>query len=214
MIAENKLLPTNAEASAWHAGFLALEPAIRRKAKITFRNLAPELREEMVAEVVAGAMVAYARLFERGKVELAFASPLARFAIGQVLSGRTVGNRRRIREVLSEYAQQQNGFQVERLDCFDKEERCWREIVVEDKRTTPADVAACRIDFASWLQLLPIRRRQVALALAAGETTSAVAKRFGLTPARISQLRRWLKQSWDSFEGGGEHEKQLQLAIA
>jgi hypothetical protein len=214
MLAKNKLLLANADVPAWHAGFLALEPAIRRKATITFRMVKPELREEMVAEVVAGAMVAYTRLYERDKVELALASPLARFAIGQVLSGRTVGNRRRIREVMSGFAQYQKGFQVERLDYFDDAENCWREIIVEDKRATPADIAACRIDFAAWLRLLPSRRRQVALALAAGESTGGAAKRFGLTAARVSQLRQWFRQSWDSFQGGGESERQPQLAVA
>jgi hypothetical protein len=211
MKATNTLHRFNSEVPAWHAGFLALEPAIRRKAKITFRLAEPELREELVAEVVAGAMVAYARLFERGKVELAFASPLARFAIRQVRSGRTVGNQRRIREVLPGFAQQRKGFQVERLDYFDEEENCWREIVVEDKRATPADIAACRIDFASWLRLLPNRRRKIALALAAGETTSNTATKFGLTAARISQLRQWLKQSWEAFQGG-KPEDQSELA--
>jgi hypothetical protein len=209
----NTLQQFNSEVPAWHAGFLALEPAIRRTAKITFRLAGPELREELVAEVVAGAMVAYARLFERGKLELAFASPLARFAIRQVLAGRTVGNRRRIREVLSGCAQQRKGFQVERLDYFDEEENCWREIVVEDKRATPADIAACRIDFASWLGLLPTRRRKIALTLAAGETTRATATKFGLTAARISQLRQWLKQSWEAFQGV-KPEEPSQLAAA
>jgi hypothetical protein len=32
---------------------------------------------------------------------------------------------------------------------------------VEDKRATPADIAACRIDFVSWLKLLPGQRRQI-----------------------------------------------------
>jgi len=36
--------------------------------------------------------------------------------------------------------------------------------------------------------------------LANGETASA-AKKFGVTPARISQLRLRLKASWDAFQG-------------
>jgi hypothetical protein len=68
-------------------------------------------------------------------------------------------------------------------------------------------------DFASWLRLLPTLRRKIALALASGETTSATAKKFGVTPARISQLRQWLKESWEAFQGGAAMD-QPQLAVA
>jgi hypothetical protein len=50
--------------------------------------------------------------------------------------------------------------------------------------------------------------------LASGETTSAAAKKFGVTPARISQLRQWLKESWEAFKGGEAEEKSPQLAVA
>jgi hypothetical protein len=136
-----------------------------------------------------------------GKTNQAFPSALARFAIAQVRVGRRVGNRLRIRDVLSNYAQYQKGFQVERLDQFDEEEGCWQQMLLEDKRATPADVAACRIDFAEWLRRLTARLRKIALALAAGETTKSAAEQFGLSPARISQLRELLKKSWESFQG-------------
>ncbi|PWT86238.1 MAG: hypothetical protein C5B58_01720 [Acidobacteria bacterium] len=214
MIAQIKRRTSKTKSHAWHARFLAMLPSIRRRAHITFRAADPELREELIQEVVASSFAAYARLVELGKEELAFPYPLARFAIGQVRAGRQFGNPVRIREVLSEYAQLHKGFQVERLDCFNDEENCWQEIVVEDKRATPADIAAARIDFASWLRLLPTLRRKIALALASGETTSATAKKFGVTPARISQLRQWLKQSWDSFQGSKAEDKHPQLALA
>jgi hypothetical protein len=214
MIAQIKRRKSKSKSHAWHARFLAMLPSIRRRAYITFRAADPELREELVQEVVASSFAAYARLVELGKEELAFPYPLARFAIGQVRAGRQLGNSRRKREIMSEYAQRHKGFQVERLNYFDEEENCWEEIVVEDKRATPADIAACRIDFASWLRLLPTLRRRIALALASGETTSAVAKKFDLTPARISQLRQWLKGSWEAFQGGTTEEQRPQLAVA
>jgi hypothetical protein len=213
MIAQIKQRKSKAKSQASHIRFLAMLPAIRRQAHIAFREVRPQLREELVQEVVASSFATYARLVELGKEELAFPYPLARFAIGQVRAGRKLGNPLRIREVTSEYAQRHNGFQVERLDYFDDEENCWQEIVVEDKRATPADIAACRIDFASWLRLLPSLRRKIALALASGETTSATAKKFGVTPARISQLRQWLKDSWEAFQGD-KTDQQPQLAVA
>jgi hypothetical protein len=49
--------------------------------------------------------------------------------------------------------------------------------------------------------------------LADGETTSATAMKFSVTPARVSQLRLWLKESWQRFQGEAE-AKQGPLAAA
>ena len=43
---------------AWHAGFMAILPSIRRKARIAFRHLKPEAREDAVQETVANACLA------------------------------------------------------------------------------------------------------------------------------------------------------------
>jgi hypothetical protein len=175
-------------------------PRIRRQASVAFRGKSSEAREELIAEVVAKAYRAFCRLVERGKEDVAFATPLAQYSIRQVRSGRLLGGRERPRDVMSA-RDQQRGFEIDRLGHGDREESQWQEIVVEDHRAGPAEIAACRIDFASWLRLLPIRLRKVALTLARGETTSEAAKKFGVTPARVSQLRLWLKENWESFQG-------------
>jgi hypothetical protein len=174
----------------------------------------PELRDDLVQETIANCFATFARLVERGQSDRASPTSLARFAIAQVRLGRRVGNRLRIRDVLSHYAQFRKGFHVESLDNYDNDENCWQQIVIEDKRATPADVAACRLDFSAWLKLLPKRRRKIALALASGETTSAAAQKFGVTAARISQLRQWLKESWDCFQGETKSEERPPLAVA
>jgi hypothetical protein len=199
-------------APAWHAAFLAMLPAIRRQAQITFRKVPLELRHDLIQEVIANCFTAYARLVELGQEDVAFPSALARFAVAQIRVGRRVGNRLRIRDVMSAYAQHRKKFQVESLHYFDEEENCWQEIVVEDKRATPAEIAACRIDFSSWLRKLPRQRRKIALALAGGESTTEAAKTFGVTAARISQLRQWLKESWEAFQGGEGEQPQLAVA--
>ena len=186
---------------AWHAKFMRMLPSIRRAAQIAFRKVCPELRLELIQETIANSLVAYARLVKLGREDPAYPTPLARFAVAQARVGRRVGSRLRIGDVLSNYAQHQKGFQVGRLDHFDEEENCWQEIVVEDKRATPAEIAACRIDFAEWIARLPHRERKIALLLAAGETTKGAAMQFAVTPARISQLRRELQTSWLAFHG-------------
>ncbi len=199
---------------AWHADFLAMLPAIRRYAQITFRKVRPELRQELIAEVIANSLAAYARLVECDKKAVAFPSALARFAVAQVRAGRRIGSRLRIRDVMSPYAQYKKQFFVEPLDQYDEEEECWQQVLIEDKRATPAEVAACRIDFAEWLRQLTARLRRIPLALASGETTKGVAKQFRLSPARISQLREWLRKSWEAFQGEGEIGRQPQPVAA
>ena len=204
MIAHVKRPKSHRKTLARHAEFLAMLPTIRHSAQIAFRKLPPELRHDLIEEVVANSYVAFARLVERGQADRALASPLARYAIAQVRVGRRVGSRLRIGDALSNYAQYRKQFFVERLDQFSEEDGCWGEILVEDKRATPADVAACRIDFAEWLRRLTARLRKIALALAAGETTSAAAEMFGVSPARISQIRELLRKSWEAFQGEAE----------
>ena len=72
---------------------------------------------------------------------------------------------------------------------------------MEDKRSGPAEIAATRIDFDAWLKTLSRRERRVAKTLAASETTAAAAKKFGVSPGRISQLRSQLKRAWEAFQG-------------
>jgi hypothetical protein len=52
--------------------------------------------------------------------------------------------------------------------------------------------AIARIDFTTWLQLLPRRLRKIAKFLAGGESTAAAANKFHLSRGRISQIRKEL----------------------
>ena len=165
-------------------------------------RLRPEARADALQEVVANAAVAYARLAELGKEGLAYPTPLATYAVAQYRAGRRVGNRRNVREVLSEYTQRRKRFSVESLDRFDEEENQWREAVVEDTRSSPVpEAVAFRIDFADWLASLPRRDRRIAESLAVGNRTGAAAKRFHVSPGRVSQLRRDFQQSWERYQG-------------
>ena len=66
----------------------------------------------------------------------------------------------------------------------------------------PVPEQACfRIDFADFLNGLPDRDRRMALALARGDTAGEVARRFGVTPARVTQLRRAWHRRWSALNG-------------
>ena len=74
-------------------------------------------------------------------------------------------------------------------------------LAVDPKVRVP-EQAAFRIDFPAWRAGLSARDRAVADALAAGERTGDVAARFGLSPARVSQLREAFRLSWFAFHDG------------
>lgn len=185
----------------WHAGFVEMLPEIRRQLSFEFRGWRPEEKDDAMAECTANAAVAYARLHELGKTNLAYPSVLARFAAAQFRSGRRVGCQLNINDVMSRPAQRRHGIRVTSLDCgeFNRE---WKELLAESRTCTPAELAASRIDFRDWLKRLPARKRRIAVALGAGESTKGAAKRFSITAGRVSQMRRELANDWQEFHGG------------
>ena len=138
---------------------------------------------------------------DRGLDDVIYPTPLVQYAIKQVRDGRRVGSKLSSKDVSSEYAQRRRTFVLKTLDLFDHDRQEWKEVLVEDRHAGPADTAASRLDFADWLRLLPRRLRRIAETLATGGTTKKAAKRFRVSPGRISQLRRELQQAWDDFQG-------------
>lgn len=186
--------------SNWPSRFLLMLPLIKKVARHAFRRLSQDGKADAVQEVIASAFVAFARLVERGKEDIAYATPLARYAIAQYRVGRRVGNRLNLHDVTSPYCQRRNEVGIEPL-FWQTEEGRWQELLVEDRRSTPADTAATRLDFRAWLRRLDRRHRTAAKLLADGATTSEAAKRLRLSAARVSQLRRELKDDWADFQG-------------
>ena len=68
--------------------FLKMLPLIRHQARLAFRRLRSEHKEEMVAEAIANAYCRFSRLVRAGKTDLAYATPLANYAIRQVIAGK------------------------------------------------------------------------------------------------------------------------------
>jgi hypothetical protein len=176
-------------------------PEIHKQANFAFRRVPVEAREELIQEVVAQAYSLFVRLAKRRRLALVFATPLARFAIGNVHAGRRLGSRRNSREIMSSRACGTKGFIIERLDHFNLQTGQWCQALVEDRTAGPAQIAETRIDFADWLKTLSTRDRQLAEKLALGETTGCVARMFRVSAGRVSQLRRQLCENWHRFVG-------------
>ena len=189
----------NGPAAEWHARFLAMLPAIQGFAVRSFSRLPVCEREELVAEAVAAALAMFCRLVERDRADLAFATPLARYACRHVRQGRRLGTPLNVNDVSSPYCRRRKNVRVESLHRLER--GAWREAVIEDHRTPVAEQAAFRCDFPAWLRTLPRRNRRIAEALSTGEPTSRVARIFRLSAARVSQLRRELELAWGRFHG-------------
>jgi len=93
---------------------------------------------------------------------------------------------------------------VERLDDRDQRTGELNQQLLEDRRAGPAETAAARIDVTAWIGKLSPRNRRIARTLALGEQTAVVARRFGLTAGRISQLRASLQSQWIRFQQGSQ----------
>jgi len=158
MIADAKRM----RAQALQERFVDMLPSIRQQARVAFRGKSEELRQELTAEVVANCFVAFVRLVERGLDDIIYPTPLAQYAIRQTLDGRKVGGSLNVNDVSSKYAQRSKRFVLESLDRYNQRKAEWKEVLVEDRHSGPAETAASRIDFADWLRSLPRRQRRSA----------------------------------------------------
>ena len=180
-------------------------PSIKRYARIAFRYLNPEAKQEAVQNVLANTWEALVGLARRGKLDQAFPSILAKFACKQTRDHRITGGHLNIKDILSKYCQDRTGTVVQRLDTFNKQDDCWEEAVVQDTRNLPVpDIVAFRCDFADWLESLKRRDRRIAEFLSLGNRTSDTARKFRVSEGRVSQLRRELAESWKEFTGDNE----------
>ncbi|MCA9238235.1 MAG: hypothetical protein KDA44_22335 [Planctomycetales bacterium] len=180
----------------WQDGFLALLPEIERQLDARLRSIPRAQRDDARQTILASAAVGYAQLAAQGRAALAFPTPLVRFGLQQFRAGRLVAGRTSSLDVGSTRWRRTTARRVESLAD-------WQDTLVaaDQRRATPAEIAALRIDFTAWLQTLSERDRQITCTLARGEETRAVARTFQISAGRVSQLRRELHDSWQRFCG-------------
>jgi hypothetical protein len=198
--------------------FLSILPRIELHGRISFRFVrCPHQRADAVAEVVALAWKWHLRLAERGKDATRFPSTLATYAARAVRAGRRVCGQEPAKDVLSPTAQRCHCFVVARLpDGSTLGSNPLAEALRDNTQTPPPEQVAFRLDFPAWLTTRTERDRRLVETLMTGERTSEVSTTFGLTPGRISQLRRDFHEDWERFcgleEGSGERHRQGRTA--
>jgi hypothetical protein len=181
--------------------FIRMLPAIQRFAEFAFRMAPADVREELIQDAIAQAFGLFVRLSKKGKAELAYSTPLAKFAVRNVRAGRRMGSSFTSRDITSPCPSKARDFVIKRLDQFDRRRGDWREVLIEDHTAGPPQIAGARIDFSDWLRSFSQRKRSIACTLAAGESTGATARKFQMSAARISQLRVWFRENWERFQG-------------
>ena len=180
--------------TTWQSSFVAMLPEIEQKLRLAFCRLDPEAREDAMEEGVVHSLLAYVRLVEQGREEVATASSLAWYSSRHVRRGRPAGGRMNGKEPLSRYGQISNDIEVERQPGN------WIETLVADKRAPVADQVAAKMDVGAWFATLTKRMKEIAKDLAFGCSTSEVARKHGVSAGRISQMRRMLEESWAAFQ--------------
>ena len=196
--------------AAAHRQFVDALPAMTETLRYQFRLWPRRRRADAIDAARAACWLAWHGLLARGKDPLAVGVTAIAFnASRYVKNGRQFGcgtSGRGGRDVFHPQAQADCGFKIISLDRgvdpgSGAASDAWKEWLAEDNRVSPADEAAFRVDFEDWLASLPGRDRRVAELLATGEMTLAVARMAGISPGRVSQLRRELAGSWKAFQG-------------
>jgi hypothetical protein len=175
-----------------HARFVTFLPRIEAHANINFRNIRCDaMRADHVAETVALAWKWFLALESRGKDASRFVSAIATFAVRAVRCGRRVAGMEKSRDVMNNCRER----------ILTTASNVLSDALTDNSATPPPDAAAFRIDFPRWLDGLPDRDRQLVERHMVGERTMAMARRFRISPARVSQLRRELCRDYSRFHG-------------
>src|SRR5262245_31487279 len=155
----------------------------------------------------------FLRLIAQGKDPVEFPGALADFAARAVKAGRRLCGKNGGKDVMNPLARQRHGFVVERLPsstCRSHEDRyanphgqqaqdSFEERLRDNVQTPVPEQVVFRLDFPLWVGSRSERDRRIIDDLLLGERTLDVADRYGLSPGRISQLRREFQADWERF---------------
>jgi len=207
--------------------FLSILPRIELHGRIYFRAIkCRDRRADAIQEMRSLAWKWFVRLAERGKDAGEFVSALATFAAKAVQSGRRLTGQEKAKDVFSPVAQRQHGFRVESLpnststgqenlyaqphgqQVHDAFEECLR----DNTQTPVPEQAAFRIDFPRWRRTRCDRDRRIMDDMMLGERTLELSNKFGISPARVSQLRQEFHDDWQRFNGESVGEQQFDSA--
>lgn len=160
---------------------------LRKMARISFRHLQPELKEECITNAIGLAWKGFHALACKGREhEPGILDSVMRYSIRQARSRFPQGCPKK-KDVLAP-----RWVGPTRMTDFDINEFVGR--------STPIpDAVVFRVDVPAFMNTLTNRQRKLAADLASGVSTGEAAEKYGVTPGAISQFRARFKELFDAF---------------
>jgi hypothetical protein len=185
------------------ARFVSIMPRIEVHGQISFRNeRCPGKKDDCLAEMLAISWKWFVQLHNKGKDPTTFVSVIATYAARAVKSGRRLCGQEKTKDVLSPMAQRRRDFAVVPLpDHSTLNSNPLQEALLDNTQTPVPDQVSFRLDFPDWIRTHAQRDRRVIAELMAGEQTQEVARKHGVSSARISQMRHEYHADWLTFCG-------------
>ena len=193
-----------------------LLPTIERYAKSTWRKWRGE-KEDWIQDVLANGWEGYVACLRNGKAYTP--GTIGWYAVAHALVDRRVGNRpgrsvegRKARAAGIRRVSPQTALvkilQAEHVPHIAHERHLTPQQALEalvDPHQDPAAIVQYRLDVPLWIASLSAALRKTVRALLnapRGMRYQDIARRLGISPARLSQRRRELFTRWQSFMGG------------
>jgi len=178
--------------------FVHMVPEIQSRARLTFRHLDPEAKEEAVAEVLAMCWQNHMQCVLRAKAVPA--SSLAHYAMKSLKSGRALCGQSST-DVLAPRTKLRGRATVERPDggWWDRSE------ALEDRRTWEQPYERVRIkhDYGAFLHRPEVtdQEREVFNLLAEGHRTGEIAGKLDVSAPRVCQIKGAIGFKLEGFMG-------------
>jgi hypothetical protein len=155
----------------------------------------------------------FVRLVEREKDVNEFVSTFVTLLAKAVNSGRRLVGMNKAKDVMNPLTQRREGFDVESLPIStrtahenlfgephgQRQQDALEEMLQDNTQTPVPDQVVFRQDFPAWRLTRTERDRCLVDDLMIGERGLAVADKYGMSPGRVSQLRRDFMQDWERF---------------
>ena len=171
-----------------------MEPHFKFFAKRVLKLKADNL-DDALQEMRAIAFDIHRSLVRRGKE--AFYTPIMKFAIKRYKSGRRFAGSNTT-DVLSDQTRILERCDICSLNEFDLNDGDLP-FLTDRRQPNVADAVQFKIDFEDWHYRQSPRNQQIIDDLMMSETTNAVSKKYGVSPATISIKRKDFAKSWKAF---------------
>lgn len=192
------------------AAFLALLPRLEHLARRRFRHIdCPSTREDRVAESVALAWKWHLSLAKRGRDIQEFPLVFIWLVLKAVGCNRQICAQAKAKDVMSLAAQRKYQFRVVSLSSSQRSakrrvskrhgvalDNAVEDRLADDTHSPIPDQAAFRIDWPAFCESLPERDRRMIEFLALDHSGRETSAKFGVSAARVTQLRQQWRRQW------------------